>query len=161
LFCVVHKGTYYASEEVKLVTAFVKAHYGQTETMASFSAERRAILAIHHSRAEGAPSYEIWAMQASEVMQSARFTEIRQARRVRREACVNVICSQLTLTHKGSILDRIRVAGYEDIEKRLRGRDWQSYLSARYVLFDGTSFASNPRPLTDRGECIAAMVVKF
>jgi hypothetical protein len=161
LFCVVYKGTYYASEEVKFVTSFVKAHYGQTETMTSFSAERRAILVIHHSRAEEAPSYEIWAMQASEAMQSARFTETWQARRVRREACVNVIFSQLILTRNGSILDRIMVAGYEDIEKHLRGRDCHSVLSARYVLFDSTPFASNPRPLTDRGECIAAMIVKF
>jgi hypothetical protein len=54
----VHRGTYYQADEVKIVTSFVKAHYGDKDTMSEFVTSRQEALAMHQERADSAARYE-------------------------------------------------------------------------------------------------------
>jgi hypothetical protein len=83
---VVHKGTFYQAKEVKTVTSFVKAHYGDKVAMSEFAASRRVVLAVHQEYVDSARLYEEWVFDAANAIRDARSSELQHVRETRREA---------------------------------------------------------------------------
>jgi hypothetical protein len=81
----VHKGTFYQADEVKIVTSFVKAHYGNKDAMSKFVNERKVALATHQERADSAARYEARASNAAYAISSMRSSVLRDARDTRRD----------------------------------------------------------------------------
>lgn len=88
LLWLANPGTHYRAEEVKAVTTFIKKHYGRKDSMATFTAERKAILEEQAQRAEEDLRCEGWASHAFHVFERARASELSATKETRREAYV-------------------------------------------------------------------------
>jgi hypothetical protein len=82
----VHKGSRYLAEDVKVVTAFVRSHYGKKDVMTAFTVERQAMQQEIQRRVDAADVYEIWARRACWTRRSIRDDEVKHMRKARHQA---------------------------------------------------------------------------